>query len=48
VIGAPLYRRRVAPASVKNWINLSYAAIWAMHDWHFKHVKGREPVGDGW
>jgi hypothetical protein len=27
-------------ASVKNWINLSYAAIWAMHDWHFKHVKG--------
>src|SRR2546423_10183619 len=27
-------------ASVKSWINLSYAAIWAMHDWHFKHVKG--------
>jgi hypothetical protein len=27
-------------ASVKFWLNLRYAAVWNMADWHFKHVKG--------
>lgn len=27
-------------ASVKSWLNTRYAALWALEDWHFKHVKG--------
>lgn len=28
-------------ASVKSWLNLRYAAIWAKADWHFKHVRNQ-------
>ena len=27
-------------ASIKSWLNLRYSALWALEDWHFKHVKG--------
>jgi len=27
-------------ASIKSWLNTRYSAIWALDDWHFKHVKG--------